>query len=195
MDKTTHYTDKYLSQIPIRGSDHKLIVIGMVGLTGAGKSTVSKKLSEMLGYFVLSGDHIRRFLNEEGFEGMNPEPELQGHIGGETSRYLLENKISHIIDVDLINVYEKVRTRSESHGATWVMIHVTCPEEIIFKRLKERAEELKKENTTELSRAGVDEYLKRKEVHQNTLPSVTRHYTVDTSTNLSEQLEAIIQNL
>lgn len=182
----------------------RLFALGFIGTTGVGKSTVAILLSKKLNLYVASNDKVRRFLNKEGLPGKFPDQELLQQIAEESSRYLYKNKISHVIDADLIKFHEVAKKNAESHGAKFFLIHLVCPEEVILRRLRKRKEEIQrelKENPgSEFASQGHSlsfkkEYLERTKMHNtHPLPEYI-YFTLDTSKNVDVQIDNLKQKL
>lgn len=188
--------EKFIKTINIPAQNTKqLFSIGLIGLTGSGKSTVAKMIGEKLNLFVGSNDSIRRFLNDEGFPGENPNQEMLQKIAEKASEFLYENKISHIIDADLIKFHENAKENAQNHKAKFYLIFVKCPEEIIFKRLEERNEKILQNPASNLSRVGKEEYLKRKKLHDELGLPEDIFFTIDNSENLSKQVDDLAAKL
>lgn len=187
--------EKYLCTIKIKPfNTKKLFAIGLIGLTGSGKSFISDRLAEKMDMFVASNDRIRRFLNKLDYKGTSPMQETVQKIAEASSAYLYRNNISHIIDADIIKFHEVARQNAEKYGAIFFIIHVICPEETILERLKKRQKEIIDNPDSNLSRVGQEEYLKRKKIHQE-LPLPEIFFTIDTSKELSEQIDNLIGKL
>ena len=195
-----NYTDEQLIQrfvesIPSKPANTKqLFAIGFVGLVGSGKSYIAQKISKKLDLYIASNDKIRRFLNELGFAGDSPIQETLQKIAESSSCYLYKNKISHILDADLIKFHDVAIKNAQEFGARIYIIHVVCPEEIILKRLENRSHEVQKDNSKNLSRADKETYFERKELH-STLALPEFFNTLDSSQNVDMQIENLILKL
>ena len=186
---------KFLQTIPSDPANtKKLFGLGFVGLPGSGKSFVAQKISQRLNLYVANNDKIRRFLNELGFTGESPIQKTVEKIAETVSRYLFENKISHILDADLIYFHNKAIETASDYGANFYIIQITCPEEIILNRIKNRMEEAKTGAQANFSTAGEDKYFERKKLHA-TLPLPNFFDKIDSSKNLETQIENLISKL
>lgn len=194
--KEVRLFEKFIKTIDAsHGNTKKLFSIGLVGLTGSGKSTVAAAIGRKIGLYIGSNDSIRRFLNEEGFEGESPNQELLQKIAERASVYLYQNKISHIIDADLIKFHQTARKNAEKNGADFLLISVILSEEIILARLQKRNEEIKKNPNSNLSRVGSKEYFRRKELHEELGLPQDIYFTFDNSQELNPQLDIFIEKL
>jgi len=193
--------EKYINQIKVDPENtKKLFAIGFIATTGVGKSTTSQKIAERLGLFVASNDEIRRFLNKEGIPGIFPDQELVQRIAEESSRYLYDNKISHVIDADLIKFHATAKKNAEEHGAKFFLLHLVCPEDVIMKHLNERDKKIselsgssddKGMKNVGHSLSSVKEYEERTKVHKETpLPDYI-FMRIDTSLPMEPQLDEL----
>lgn len=186
--------ERYLATIAAPSRVGRPFVIGMVGLVGAGKSTVAAALAKELGVIVTSNDAIRRFMNSLGFEGANPNQPLLQFVAEGTTDYLAKRKISHVIDNDLLKFVAAAREKIEAHGMDFYLVEVTCPEAIILERLARRAQLIADGRADSDSRAGELEYQRRKQVHAET-PRPNFDFTFDTSVDIAPQIEAFCRVL
>lgn len=185
------YIDTYLQTIPIPSQrTPKLFVLGFFGLPGSGKSTVTAALAAQLDLYVASNDQIRRWLNAQGFEGDAPVQPMVQAIAEASTVYLYEHHVSHIIDADLAKFHAKAQSYATAHDAQLFLIRLTTPEATILQRLQQRAA-----HQDELSRAGVEEFRRRQQVHNeiSTAPDIIGE--VDTSQPLAPQLAQIVATL
>lgn len=188
--------DEYISLInsKFKKNTKELFSIGFIGINGVGKSFIAEKISEKLGLYIANNDRMRRFLDDKGFEDVNLVQELVFDMGPKLSAYLYENKISHIIDADLMQFHNITRRNAKKYKAYLCIIHLICPEEIILSRIDKRSEDILRDSSSNFSRVGREEYFKRKKMHQEfALPEV--FFTIDTSLNVDEQLNIFIDKL
>ncbi len=192
MNKSVNKLFKEFSKsIPnIKNKSNQLFTIRFIGLNATGKSTVAKILSEKLNLYIASNDIIRRFLNSQGIFGDYPNQDLVRKMAGRLSPYLYNHKISHIYDADHISFYKYAKGIATKHGSKFYLVHITCPESVVIKRLKKR-----KFTSADLSRADYNEYLKRKELHRKLGVPKGIFMTIDTSQDLSPQIDLLIRKL
>lgn len=187
--------EEYLETIELnKYKTKKLFAIGFIGLIGIGKSFVAQKLEEKLGIFVAANDKIRRFLNQKGFKGDSPVQNILQEIAEATTIYLYKNRVSHIIDADLIKFHLLAKKISEENGADFFLIKLICPEEIIISRLEKRKAECKDNPSSNFSRADMDEYFRRKEMHLLS-PIPETFFTINTSGEIDLQISELAQKL
>jgi predicted kinase len=127
---------KYIQTLPTTKTSERLFIIGFIGLTGSGKSTVAKELAKRLNLAIASNDIIRKFLRSNNLTTPENEQPMVEYISIESTKYLLENKVPHIIDADLIKFYNFAQSNAEKYGIQLFIINVVCPEEEILTRIK-----------------------------------------------------------
>jgi len=172
---------EYKSQIRIPGKKlAKQIFLCPVGLTGAGKTTVLKLLSEKLNLVRISGDEIRKILKERGF-GYDTTWKIGQTIIKEYARN--GYSIAHDADCATQRTQDSVKKIAQEIGATIMWIHINPPESFILNKLSNL-----EPNWLGTAEARVKNYHQRKPLHENLDMNFT--YTFDTSKdNLDEQIE------
>ena len=118
---------------PIGG---KGFVIWMTGLSGSGKTTISKNLNQKLrsmNYDTerLDGDKLRKTISPQA--GFTQE-ERTRHIKRTAHVAQMLAKHGVIVIVSLISPYEKTRKMAKEIIDNFICIHVHCPLEICKKR-------------------------------------------------------------
>lgn len=183
------YIDAYLATIKINPKNTKAVfLIGMVGLVGVGKSTFAQALSARLGLYIASNDSIRRWLNEQGIPGVSPRQDLVQKIAEASTRYLYAHDISHILDADLVEYYDRARQYTDEFGVRFFLFHLVAPEETILARIKKRTTE-----TTEVgSRAGFAEYQVRHDFHQKLGLPPGISLTISTKDSIDKEIEKVV---
>ncbi|MGD0328540.1 MAG: AAA family ATPase [Minisyncoccia bacterium] len=101
----------------------KSVIIAMIGLVGSGKSTVAQELAKHIGAIVISSDHIRVALREQGEE--------YKHV-----RLIAENVVfeaiargsNAVMDSDFIDAEKRaiIRGKARKVGVRLVFIRVYC---------------------------------------------------------------------
>ena len=167
------------------------LLIGIIGITGSGKSTISKYLSENLNIPTTSNDQIRRFFNKNNVPGEAPMQNFLELLAEERTRILLSKGISHIIDADLLLHWESAKANAQEYGAKFILIRIVCPEEIILQRIAKR-----EKMGGDLSLASSNKYFERKEIYlKTTIPKDEVFATIDTSTEINEQCLHLIEKI
>lgn len=183
----------YIKTIKTPGHNtKKLFTIGMVALNGTGKSYFANTLADCLNLYVASNDRIRRWLNEQGFEGESPQQELMQKIAEASSIYLYKQHVSHIIDADLIKFHNVARQNAIANKAEFFLLHLTAPEDIVLERLAKREKDIASGQSDSLSRVGADEYFRRKELHNETGIPDGLLLTINTNNDIVEEVERTV---
>ena len=126
---------EFLAELPptSRKTPHSLI-LAVIGLTGAGKSSVARELVKSIGGTIITGKHIRRALSERG-EPPTEAPTIAEHLMID----ILQNGGNAIIDSDHINMDTKHRARLRQRAAALeaqlVFIEVFCDFAIAITRI------------------------------------------------------------
>lgn len=164
--------------IPDRKPEHQFILCP-VGLVGAGKTTVVKPLSERLSLLRVSGDEIRKILNDKGYD-YDKVQEIATILA---SKYL-DQGYSMCSDNDCVTEKTQniMNNLSKKYNLKLVWIHINPPEEFILNKLKTH------QGGWMGNEALIQNYFDRKPLHQNlNLPFV---YTLDTSkSTLPDQIK------
>jgi dephospho-CoA kinase len=205
MEDSDRLLNKYIGLINVQPKNTKrLFAIGLIGTIGVGKSTVSQEIAKRLGIFVASNDAIRRFLNGEGIPGVSPDQALVQRIAEESSRYLFDKEVSHVIDADLMRFYDVARKNVEGYGAKFYLIHLVCPEEIVLAHLRERDQKIQELMKTgeggEMKSVGhslssVDDHMKSVKLHEEIPMPDNIFMTIDTSLPIERQLDELENKL
>jgi len=183
------YIDAYLTTIKTTSKNTKVVfLVGMVGLVGVGKSTFSQALSARLGLYVASNDTIRRWLNSQGIPGISPRQDLVQKIAEASSRYLFAQSISHILDADLVEYYDRARRYADEFGVRFFLIHLVASEETILSRIEKRT--AKGDKTGSL--AGIEEYKVRHDFHQKLGLPPGISLTISTEGSIEEEVKRVV---
>lgn len=194
-DSEQQIIDNFIKTIPIVNPDTKtLFSISFIGNLCCGKTSIAKKISEKLNLYIYINDTARRYLNNLGFEGETPAPHILNKISVGASEYLYKNRISHIIDADLIRFHDSARRIAESFGAKLYIIEIICPEEIMLERIKQREENIKLNKETSFSRAVTKHYFERKKLH-DLLPKPKFFFRIDMTLDIDNQIDKLILKL
>jgi predicted kinase len=147
------------------------VLVLTCGLPGTGKSSMAKNLSTILGAKILRSDVVRKRI-----EGLDPttrcaSPYEQGlYTTSRTqqtyvellrlARAALEEKRNVIVDAAFLKEEQRrvFANLAREMGVRTVLIHLTCPQEEVERRLKARTLERR-----EASDADFDVYLRAKE--------------------------------
>lgn len=167
-------------------------MICVVGLVGAGKTTVLKPLSTELGLTRISNDDIRRILRKHGYNFLRTKD-----VASIFGKNALEKNHSLAIDADSLapENREYLQTIADQHGIIPVWIHINPPEEFILNKLKHTVR-YEPGGLFQNAEEGVANYLRRKPLHEQYLSEVSFDFTFDTSRpDLPEQIETFVQRV
>lgn len=145
-----------------------------IGLIGSGKTTTIKFLSKKLSLLRVSGDEVRKFLNERGFN-YDRVKEIAINV---TKKYL-EKGFSVAIDADCVakDVQEYIDKFANENKIKVFWIHINPPEKFIISNFKRPKPTWLFKDFKDIK----ENYLERKSLHKNfNLPFI---YTFDPSRN------------
>ena len=175
-----------LGRLPAPEVSPVLIVIS--GLPGTGKSYLSQRLAERLGYPILESDALRKHLFRKPTYSA-----IESSILFRAIHCLIEDLLAKGISIilDATNLTEKYRERlhniAEKGKARLIIVHTKAPPEVVRERLKNRVE---KGRNGEKSDADWEVYLKL----SATAEKIRRkHYTIDTSKDIMPAVEKIVR--
>ena len=174
------------------------MIIALFGLPGTGKTTVRKELGKYLDFFYFSTDELRKEVLKDPEKQLEYADEaplsweeiLMGYrIICYAARPLLKLKQNILFDAAFSSekMRKYVRDLAEETKTPLNFIEVTCPEHIVKERLQKRLDEKASE-----SNAGWKVYLK---VKRNFTPLEEKHFTIDTSKKLEEQLKIVLAKI
>ena len=175
-----------LGQLPEAVVKPAFIVVS--GLPGTGKSYFCSKLAERLPVIILESDALRRTLLPSPTYSLPESSRLFQAI-----HHLIEGLLNRGIPLvlDATNLSERYRERlyniADRLGARLILVRVEAPPEVVYERLKARAE------GTDLGTNSEADW----SVFQKMKPTVQQirrnHFAVDTSRDISPVLDKIVR--
>lgn len=157
-----------------------------VGLVGAGKTTVTKPISEKLNLVRLSSDELRKLLKENGYDYGAVKD-----IGLKIAKSLADEGYSLAFDMDCGNpqVKEFVESLASKLNAKVFFVQITSPEEFIFNKFRMHPPTWLADNPQIM----IDNYFAQKETRIKEGTQFNFLYTFDTSKeNLLEQIDECV---
>ncbi len=160
-----------------------------VGLVGAGKTTVTKPISERLGLVRISSDELRKMLKENGHDY---SPVKQ--IGLKLAQEFAQKGLSIAFDMDCGNpeVKEFVEKLAEKLHAKVVYVHINTPKEYIFEKFRRHPPSWLAENPEDM----INNYYAQKEKRTKENTPFDYLFTFDTSRpDLNKQIDDCIKKI
>jgi len=158
-----------------------------VGLVGAGKTTVTKPISEKLNLVRVSSDELRKMLKENGFDYS-----FVKEIGTDVIKDYTSEGYSISFDMDCGNpeIKEFVETLKKEFGGRIIFVHINTPEEFIFNKFRKHPPSWMANNPQDM----IDNYIKQKEKRAIENIHFDFVYTFDTSKDdLERQINDFIK--
>lgn len=110
------------------------IIVAMIGLTGAGNSTIARELSRALGWSVIQKNRIRVKLREEGpgFKPATTDEIYYAMLGG-----VMRERGNAILDSDFVERQKRRRLErfARRFGARVVYLHLVCDRDVMIERI------------------------------------------------------------
>ena len=147
------------------------MIVIVCGLPGVGKTTIAKNLAPLIDASILSTDKIRKeLISNPTYQ--KEERALIYDVMILLAKYLQQAGRNCILDATFNKEYSRnqVKNMLKVSEDQFFIVECTCPEKIIFSRLKNREKDY--------SDADVSVYQKMKKIYE---PVKGKHITVDTS--------------
>ena len=177
-----------LGQLPEPVVKPAFIVVS--GLPGTGKSYFCSKLAERLPFIILESDALRKTLFPSPIYSASESSRLFQAI-----HHLIEGLLKRGIPLilDATNLSERYRERlyniADRLNAKLILVRVEAPPEVVYQRLKNRAEENNSKGNSDADWA----------VFQKMKPTVQKisrnHFAVDTSRDITPVLSKIVREV
>ena len=161
------------------------MIVLVCGLPGVGKTTFSKKLAPLINAVILSTDKIRKeIIPNPTYQ--KEERALIYDVMILLAQYLQQASRNCILDATFNqeDSRNQVKNKLKVSGDQFFIVECTCPEKIIFSRLKNRKEDY--------SDADVSVYQKMKKIYE---PVKSKHITVDTSQDSEYNAKLIFEQI
>lgn len=160
-EKVKQVEKDYISSLNIiPRNSKKPLVVAMVGLVGAGKSSVARELAKFINATVLEGDHVRVLLRKAN------EPYIKNvaEITLNAAKHIFKNGGNIIIDADHTSDGEKLkRLKDETQKINIepILIRAVCNVDVMIGRIIDRGIENKLGDFFEGAKSGLDSSLSK----------------------------------
>ena len=187
--------EKVKKEIPIKRSDSVFGITFIAG-PGTGKSYVSNLISKRTGLYITANDKIRRIYDELGFNNVEYESDIK-KMANDRTVYLLENRVSHIIDANMEFFWDMAEANFKNYGAKLYFVELVCDEDEILRRITNRAKSF--DDTDNYSRALVDDYyayLEKKKT--KSIPREKIFFSIDVNVSgeaLEKQIDELLKKI
>lgn len=160
-----------------------------IGLVGAGKTTITKPISERFGLIRLSSDELRKILKENGYDYSSIKK-----IGFKLAYEFADTGFSISFDMDCGNPETKnfVEDLAQERQAKIVWVHVDTPEEYIFEKFRKHPPSWLADNPEIM----INNYYAQKETRIKENTKFDYIFTFDTSKpDLVQQIDDCISKI
>ncbi len=154
-----------------------------VGLVGAGKTTVTRPISERFDSVQISSDELRKLLNKSGYDYSAVKEVIFNVI-----REFSAKGYSITFDMDCSNPQVKnfIDELTSASAVEALFLHITAPEEFIFEKFRKHPPTWLADNPQTM----IDNYLAQKEARAKENTKFDFIFTFDTSKeDLPDQIE------
>ncbi len=161
------------------------MLVIICGLPGVGKTTIAKNLAPLIDASILSTDKIRKeLISNPTYQ--KEERALIYDVMILLAKYLQQAGKNCILDATFNKEYSRnqVKNKLKVSEDQFFIVECTCPEKIIFSRLKNRKEDY--------SDADVSVYQKMKKIYESVKG---KHITVDTSQDSEYNAKLIFKQI
>jgi shikimate kinase len=181
--------DKYLKNIVFpKNKPKKQLFFCPVGLIGAGKTSITRPISEKLSLVILSSDGLRKILKKDGYDFS-----LLKKIGFEIATTLASKGFSVSFDMDCGNpeVKKFVEELSEKLNARIIWVNINTPEEYILKGFVKDADY--RSWLTDNPQGMIENYFAQKEKRFKENTKFIFDYVFDASKDIKKQIEDFLR--
>lgn len=158
------YLDIKLKELSVKPTEQQ-IFLGFIARYGVGKTTVAKKISERLPFFVISSDEGRRLLQQNGVSSdIVGKEKFIFFMGLKVIQELIHRKINILLDADLMQPHfrKKLQQILGERGYKLLLAHVVAEDKIVWDRITQR----RLTEESEYIRENMERHFaKRKEIH------------------------------
>lgn len=192
-----------LNPIP-KGNVFKPYLILFDGITGTGKSTVAKIISEKTDIVVLNNDKVRQFIYRTNFS--NDWEDIQKLVK-KIQYYRIENTLKNnnncLLDCNMSNNFETKISMIKQFNFNYYIIKLIYDREKVIKRInnrkidKDALNSFNASDTLNYSNADINDFL-RMEKEKYNIPEEYIYFEIDTSKDINyieKQVDEFIKKI
>lgn len=180
-------SDSYKNNLFLPKNRHqKQFFFCPVGLVGAGKTTISKPIADILGLVRISSDEVRKLLKESGQDYTHLK-----EILNKVTIEIVSNGYSVAFDMDCGNpeTKELIEREAGKRNIEIFWVKVSAPEEFIFEKFRKHPPSWLASNPEVM----IENYLSQKKLRESQNVAINFDYEFDTSReDLSKQIEKCV---
>lgn len=195
----------FLEKNPIdKGVIKSPFLILLDGITGTGKSTVSRIISKKIDIVVLNNDKIRQFIYKTGFStNWKDIQDLVKKIQYFRIEQTLKKGNNCLLDGNISNNFDSKISIIKKYNIKYYIIRLIYNRELVIDRIKNRKVDIKSLDsingceTINYSNATVDDFL-RMEKEKFIIPKEFIYFEIDTSKNIDDiekQIDKLVEKL
>jgi len=195
--------DIFLKQNPIpKGKIKNPYLILIDGISGTGKSTVAKIISEKTDIVVLNNDKIRRFIYQTSFNNIIEIEKLVKKIQYYRIEQVLKNGNNCLLDGNISSDFETKISILKQINYKFYIIKLIYDREIVMERVKNRKFDentflINGSETINYSKGNIDTFLTM-EKEKYSIPKEYIYFEIDTSKDIKsieKQIEKLIEKI
>ncbi|MFH0952412.1 MAG: ATP-binding protein [Patescibacteria group bacterium] len=171
------------------------LIIGLFGKICSGKSTVALAIAKKLPIVVLRTDIPRSMIIKKYGHNYNTIARIK-RIVIKTGKELLEQQYSILVDAGNVGAANRkiFQNIAKAFNNKVIWLHIICPENIIFKRLKKRRN-MKDDLIDYEIMADKKLYFNRKKIYDHNKALIDFFVTINTARPLTPQINKLVKKL
>ncbi|MDD3241816.1 MAG: AAA family ATPase [Bacilli bacterium] len=197
--------DTFINENKImKGKNSKPFIILLDGITGTGKSTISRMIKDRIDIEIINNDKVRHFLSMTSFIGdFKDEQRIVKKINYFRLEENLKNNNNCLLDSDISNNFDTKIEMIKKLGYKYVIIRIIYDRDKVLMRIKDRKKDIEIEKSINLSdtynysNATLEDFY-RMEKDKNILDESLIYFEINTSFeiyDIEKQVDLLVKKL